>query len=283
MWGQQLTYTNCDGSLHTIAGVTMYHGYPWDYSFTNQNIQTGCDRAVEIFEVFFDKTISDPLLSANAMPTILIVFFPSEVIDTTSAETFVHESPFAQVDSKKLLHHNMYEFSYKRSSPPKIEMCYLEASIAATYYYCLKSALFIGYTNKTKYKGTVYKWEISAIENLKLVGHKLLSIDGQPTDISAAAIQFLEENPTKYSRNIILCSDVSPIEIPKKNYASYELPYVTGASDNSPFDELSKLLLEKDPTLNIWVVKSHHQLAKGAKLFAASPDMVTLPKHKVGF
>lgn len=261
----------------------MYEGYPWDYSFTKSNVvRRGNDRTVEVLEILFQKIAADPFRNKRTLPTVVVVFFCLN-FQPDLTEDNDKESDFAHVSPKNLLHTYMYGNSYKRSNPPKFKLCYIEASIAATYFFDLISAVVVCFS---QYASKYFNWSISTVEELKTLHHRKF-LTYQPFEITAGEIlDILEEHPSKYCNNVIFCTDVSVVDEPETNLKNWEQrewkQFKKGALDSSgPVESVSNLLLTMKSSLNVWRINSHKDLAKGAKLFASSFDMEQLPKHDV--
>lgn len=256
----------------------MYEGYPWDYSFTcAKTIKNGTDRTVEVLETFFEKVTKDPFRNKNTLPTVLVIFFCSDFNGKLVEKGM--DSQFAQVDPSNFLHHYIEKQTYRRGRPPQLHLCYLEASIAATYYFRLNSAVVACYSSGT--------WSISTVEDLKnLKHHFFLKMFSTAPRVSDEILKILEEHPTKYGNNIILCTDVSPVDVQEKFSCDREEKewkyYKSGTSDcTKHLESLSQQIKETKKDVDIWILKSHKDLVKGGSLFAKTPDMEKLPKHYV--
>jgi hypothetical protein len=270
--------------VKTIGGVIVTDGYPWDFSFKcSPTVFASYSSSDSIYPILFENISIDPFRNEKTIPIILIVFFATDLITketNATKKTQTIESPFAQIHPD-LFFRRSFHYANK---PPKIQMCYLEVSIAATYFFGLKSAIFVSYNTKSLYSDDMFTWEISSVENLKFERRIFLGCKSEVLDISEKITQIFHENSLKYSNNLILCSDVSPVDTDHEEYHEQSgiwQEYLCGSEDGNPFEELSKKISENNPWINIWIVKSHKELAQGAKLFAASTDMELLPKHNV--
>lgn len=284
--GQQVTYTKFNGTATTIGGVCGYDGYPWDYSFTNNHIISKVtDRSLMILERLFENITKDPFRNRGITPILLVVYFCLEYHESLATILSLknQDNKFAPVNQDKLLHNLLSKLVYyNREKTYNIHICYIEASIAATYYFGLNHAVVVEYS-----RCCPGVWAISAVDNRQKLTH--MRFLGQVTMdvVSKKTLDIMENHPNKYNHNIILCTDVSPVDVDEDFKQRHEWVwerYKQGVLDQStPFEELTTFLTHKRSDLNIWVVKSHKELAAGAKLFASSPDMELLPKHKYGW
>jgi len=183
------------------------------------------------------------------------------------------------------MHNSLFRnYSSIDKIPPLLNICYVEAGIAALHYFGLRSAVFVCHYPLSKTEN----WEISAIENSNFLGiPHIVSHKSSDVILVNLIIEVMKKSAQNLSNNVIVAVDATPTDPNPRQGEPWYRSFLSGMSEEQLLSQqqqlkiLSSALVKKNPNINIWEIKSHKNLVKGAMNFSTMQNFNKLPKHIV--